>query len=48
MHEKIMLATQTALIAYAIVAVISLLVAALIKVIAIALSAKPAAKKPAV
>ena len=47
MQEKIMLATKTAFIAYAIVAAISLLVAALIKVIAIALSSKPAAKKPA-
>ena len=47
MNEKIMLATQTAFLAYAIVAVISFLVAAVIKVIAVALSGKSEPKKPA-
>lgn len=47
MDESVMLATKTALIAYAIVAVISFLVAAVIKVVAIALSGKAPAKKTA-
>lgn len=46
MDEKILIATKTALIAYAAVIIISLLVAALIKVIAIILGGKQPVKKP--